>query len=76
MNQNHLHDTLTSLCDSKYYDIDSYVKLFDDNNLIDHFNIFSTNSRSLPKHKSDYDVLFHAITQIMNSIYCRLQKPG
>lgn len=61
MNQNHLHDTLTSLCDSKYYDIDSYVKLFDDNNLIDHFNIFSTNSRSLPKHKSDYDVLFHAI---------------
>lgn len=61
MNQIPLCDTLTTIPDSQYYDIDSCVKLFAENNLGDNFNIFSTNSRSLPKHKSEYDVLFHAI---------------
>lgn len=60
-----LHDpdqSSTSLFqDSNYYDSDSYLNLTSNKNQTDYFTLFNTNSRSLLKHKSEYDVLFQAL---------------
>ena len=55
------HDDPLLLRESHYYDIDSYIDLFANENNAEFFSIFNTNARSLLKHKADCDVLLHVL---------------
>jgi uncharacterized protein YozE (UPF0346 family) len=57
-------DTLVQ--SSKYYTIDSFQDFIQSKNLKSKLSIFNNNSRSLIKHKSDYDNLFDALSKTNN----------
>jgi len=59
-------DSITLLHDSHYYDPESFANIIKERCPSHHFTLFNTNARSLVKHKSEYDVLFKALSDYSN----------
>jgi len=57
---------LTQFEDSLYYDTESFTNLVQEKNPSEYFTIFNTNARSLLRHKSEYEVLFQALSKNFN----------
>ena len=64
--QDHDQDSLNLFHNSHYYNSDTFSNVLKDKNPHEYLTLFNTNSRSLLKHKPEYEVLFQALNTHQN----------